>query len=414
MVERFPDAKTEEFGEAAIIPGLVNTHSHLELTAMRGFLESEEGFFLRWLMKLTLARQFHMTEDDLYISATWGAVEAARAGVTFLADAGDSALNNLKALREVGLRGIAHQESFGPDPSVAKEQLEKLKGKVARMRELETELVRVGVSPHAPYTVSAPQLELVSRYAIAEKLPLTIHVSESEAEDQFMFDGTGPLAVAMAARGIEWAAPGISTVKYLERHGVLNTSPILAHCVRVSDNDLLKIKESDAGVAHCPKSNAKLGHGSASYANFLKSEVRVGLGSDSVASNNTCDLLDEARTALMVARARGDKIGEEMVKAEQVLTTATLGGARALRLAETIGMLAEGMQADFAIVSLNGAHQLPVHDPLTALVFASSGRDVILTAVAGKEIFRDGRVQTVDEERLRARMREILEKITQQ
>lgn len=412
LKSQFPDARVEDFGEAAIIPGLVNAHSHLELTALRGFLESEEGNFLGWLMKLTLARHYRMSEDDLYVSAAWGAVEAARAGVTCFADAGDAGFTNMKALVDVGLRGIVHQESFGPDPITAEEQVAKLKEKVARSREIETELVRAGVSPHSPYTVSARQLELVTDYALDEKLPLTMHAAESEAEDLFMFEGRGPFAEAMEWRGIEWKAPGISTIKYLERHGVMRSRPLLAHCVRTSEEDLEIIKDSGARVAHCPKSNAKLGHGSASYASFLKHEIRTGIGSDSVASNNTCDLLEEARAALLVSRARGDKIGDdEMVRAEHALATATVGGARALGLENQIGMLSEGAQADFAIISLTGAHQLPVHDPITALIHASTGRDTLLTVVAGREIFKDGRVQTVDEERLRARVKEIAKKV---
>ncbi|OLE53532.1 MAG: hypothetical protein AUG51_12690 [Acidobacteria bacterium 13_1_20CM_3_53_8] len=412
LAESFPDARTQDFVEAAIIPGLVNTHSHIELTALRGFLESEEGNFLGWLMKLTLARHYHMTQDDLYVSAAWGALEAARAGVTCLADAGDAALTTVRALRDVGLRGIVHQESFGPDPALAEEQLEKLKEKVSRLRELETKLVRVGVSPHAPYTVSARQLELVTDYALDEKLPLTMHAAESEAEELFMFEGRGPFAEALEWRGIEWKAPGISTIQYLERHGVLRSRPLLAHCVRMSERDLETLKDVDARVAHCPKSNAKLGHGSASYTSFLRHEIRTGFGSDSVASNNTCDILDEARAALMISRARGDKIGEdEMVKAEQALMTATVGGARALGLENEIGMLAEGMQADFAIVSLDRAHQLPVHDPVSALIHSSSGRDCLLTVVAGQEIFKDGRILSVDEEQLRARIKEIGKKV---
>jgi len=408
LVARFHDARAQDFGEAAIIPGLVNTHSHLELTALRGFLEDVEGNFLAWLMKLTLARQYHMTPDDLYVSAAWGAVEAARAGVTCMADAGDAAITNMRALRDVGFRGIVHQESFGPDPALAHDQLEKLKEKVGQLRELETELVKAGVSPHAPYSVCARQLELVTDYALAQKLPLTIHASESEAEELFMFEGTGPFAEALALRGIEWKAPGISTIQYLQQHGVMRARPLLAHCVRVNEKDLEIIKAEDARIAHCPKSNAKLGHGSASYTGFLRHEIRTGFGSDSVASNNTCDIMDEARTALTISRARGDVIGDdEMVKAEQALLTATAGGARALGLENRIGTLDEGMQADFAAIALARAHQLPIYDPINTLIHSTSGRDVLLTVVAGREIFKEGRVQTIDEDRLRARIREI-------
>src|SRR5919205_3197001 len=107
--ERFPSASVEELGEAALLPGFVNCHTHLELTAMRGFLEAEEGNFFAWLRKITFARRERMTADDLYASAAWGAVEAARAGVTTVGDASDAGATTMKALREVGLRGVVFQ-----------------------------------------------------------------------------------------------------------------------------------------------------------------------------------------------------------------------------------------------------------------------------------------------------------------
>ena len=411
LVEKFAEARVREFGEAAILPGLVNCHSHLELTAMRGFLEPVESDFPSWLKRLTIARQERMTEDDLYVSAAWGAVEAARAGVTCLGDAGDSGLARLRALHKVGLRGVVYQEAFGPDPRLARERFTELQEKVSALREAETELLRVGVSPHAPYSVCAPLLELITDYALSEKLPVMIHAAESAAEEQLMREGTGQFASGLAARGIEWRAPRVSTIQYLKDVGLMSVRPLLAHCIRVDESDIAIIKEADASIAHCPKSNAKLGHGRAPFAAFLKSDLRVGLGSDSVASNNTCDILEEARYAALTSRACGEKIGDEMLSAEQALRAATHGGAQSFWPMKNIGALAEGMDADLCIVRLDGAHQLPIYDPYAALVFASSHSDVILTMVAGREIFRDGRVTTVDEEDLRARMNEIGRKI---
>jgi cytosine/adenosine deaminase-related metal-dependent hydrolase len=193
---------------------------------------------------------------------------------------------------------------------------------------------------------------------------------------------------------------------------VLRARPLLAHCVRVDEADIETIKETGSKVAHCPKSNAKLGHGHAPFAAFVEHGLTVGLGSDSVASNNTCDMLEEARFAALMSRADARQSGSErMTDCEDVLFAATLGGARALGLGDQTGALAEGLQADLAVFSLDGAHQLPVHNPTRALVFASSGRDLLLTLVAGREIFRDGRIQTVDEERLRARMKEIVKAV---
>jgi len=432
IVSAFPNSPIEDFGQAAILPGLINAHSHLELTVMRGFLEREESDFSAWLRKLTSAR-LAMTPEDLIVSATCGAIEAARAGVTSVGDSSSSGAHTMQALRRVGLRGIVYQESFGPAPERAAENVAQLCDQIGGMQEYENDLVRAGVSPHSPYTVSATQLEIISRLAIDEKLPLMVHAAESQAEKLLLLEGRGAFAEGLNKRGIDWDAPRISTIAYLQRHGVLDTRPLLAHCINVDDNDLDLIKQSGAAIAHCPKSNAKLGHGCAPFAQFVSQGITVGLGSDSVASNNTCDILEEARFATLLARldwgssprvSKGsgsfdlsdgivelpDSRKNALVTAEQALFAATVGGARALRIENRVGALAEGMQADIVVVDLSSAHQQPISNPAATLVFSSSGRDVLLTMVAGKEIYRDGRVSTASEEELRIRLTEIRSK----
>jgi 5-methylthioadenosine/S-adenosylhomocysteine deaminase len=155
---------------------------------------------------------------------------------------------------------------------------------------------------------------------------------------------------------------------------------------------------------------------------MIEKGIAVGLGSDSVASNNLCDLLEEARFALLLARSEAvvnvNKVVENSAASKQWLTAdgvlgvATLGGARALGMEGQIGELRTGLQADFAVISIERPHQIPSYDVAATLIFASSGRDIISTFVAGREIYRDGRITTVDEDRLRARMTEIAGKLS--
>ncbi|MEJ7619100.1 MAG: amidohydrolase family protein, partial [Pyrinomonadaceae bacterium] len=142
-------------------------------------------------------------------------------------------------------------------------------------------------------------------------LPVMIHAAESAAEKTLMLSGSGPFAAGLRQRNIAWLTPGVSSVQYLYRLGVLYAQPLLAHCINVDDQDIDIIKSTNAKVAHCPKSNAKLRHGSAPFAKFVSEGLRVGLGSDSVASNNTCDLLEEARFAMLLSRVKwfGDDRG---------------------------------------------------------------------------------------------------------
>jgi 5-methylthioadenosine/S-adenosylhomocysteine deaminase len=417
LTDKFPAARINDFGNSVILPGLINAHSHLELTVMRGFLEREERDFPSWLKQLTRARM-SMTPEDLFVSVMCGAMEAARAGITCLGDSCSLAAESMKALREIGMRGIVYLESFGPDPSLAHENVAKLTEQMAALRAQETSIVQAGVSPHAPYTVSPPQLELIARLALDQKLPVMMHAAESQAEVSLMLNATGAFADGLRARGIAWHAPGISTIQHLEQRGILETKPLLAHCVTVDDSDIELIGKHEASIAHCPKSNAKLGHGRAPFAKFVAADLKVGFGSDSVASNNNCDILEEARFATLVGRLSGtdfslcdDSPSQTEVYAMQALFAATLGGARALGLDNHIGALAPGMQADLIAVGLDGAHQQPVHDPADALIFSSSGRDVRLTMVAGKEIYRDGVLTTIDQSKLLERLNTIRSKI---
>jgi 5-methylthioadenosine/S-adenosylhomocysteine deaminase len=183
----------------------------------------------------------------------------------------------------------------------------------------------------------------------------------------------------------------------------------LVHCVNVDGDDLDLITQSGSPVAHCPKSNAKFGHGIAPLDKFLQKGIAVGLGSDSVASNNACDLIEEARFAALMARTVKDK--KTFTGAEEMLRMMTLGGAGALGLENSIGSLEPGKQADLCVISIESAAQMPVHNIAAAIVFSSGSRDVMLTMVAGKEIYRDGDIINVYESVLKADIAELAEKM---
>jgi cytosine/adenosine deaminase-related metal-dependent hydrolase len=388
------DATVEEFGAAAIMPGFVNCHAHLELTIMRGMLDNVEHDFLPWLLTLNDIRK-GLSDDDIALSALLGAAEAARAGVTCFGDVGRSGAGALKALKTIGLRGVVFQETdYSPDDAKADEYFETLKEKFFALRKDETALIEIGLSPHAPYTVCAGLFKKIAAYAKSENIKTTVHTAESGIEEDFMLRGAGVLAELQRRSGVDRPAPEVSTIRYLADLGVLETRPLLVHCVNVDDADIELIAQSGSAVAHCPKSNAKFGHGIAPLKNLLGNNVKVGIGSDSVASNNTCDLIEEARFASLMSRAR-EKDG--FIDSHKILEIMTMGGARALGLEGRTGSLAAGKQADLAIVSLENIAQAPVNDITAAILFASNARDVIATVVAGKDIYRDGRITTVSE-----------------
>jgi aminodeoxyfutalosine deaminase len=410
LKEKFPLAEVEDFGESVIMPGFVNAHSHLELTAMRGFLDDLEDDFSAWLLALTKTRAEKLSDKDIEISAQWGALEGLRGGVTCFADIGRYGRAGFDALKKTGLRGIVFQETeFSPKNEEAKNDFVLLKEKFLALRETETDLVKAGISPHAPYTVSRSLFEIIADYAQSENIKLSIHAAESKEEQQFLRFGEGFLADVYAKYNLKWETPGVDSIEYLAQTGVLRAAPLLAHCVYVTEKNIELIEKSDSRIAHCPKSNAKFGHGVAPLEKFLDYNVRVGLGSDSVASNNTCDILGEARFAALVARTREDK--KKLLTAREIIETATLGGALALGLESEIGTLQTGKQADIIVISLQAVAQQPVHDVYSALLFASNARDVRLTMVAGEEIYRDGAAKKIDQDELRFKMKEIARKM---
>lgn len=382
--EKYSNAEIEDLGPAAILPGFVNCHSHLELTAMRGALDVVEHNFRTWLLKLNSLRA-EMTNDDIVAAAVEGAREGAAAGVTCFGDIGRFGHAGVSALKEVGLRGIVFQETeFSPDNRTADDDFRNLGEKFERLKAEETELVSVGLSPHSPYTVGSRLFELIAQYAIINRVPLSIHAAESVEEVDLLTKGDGFFSDIYDRFDVEWQSPHCTPIEYLERLGVISTKPLLAHCVVVSDADIARIASNGAKIAHCPKSNAKFGHGWAPFEKFLDAGITVGLGSDSVASNNVCDLLEESRFAAFAARNRPDR--KRFITAKEALTAATLGGAQALGLDHLIGTLEPGKQADIAVVSLDHPAQQPINDVEAAIVFSSNARDVVMTLVNGERV----------------------------
>lgn len=328
-----PPGADVELGDVILAPGLVNAHTHLDLTVLRGRFDGLP--FFDWIRALTAARAA-LLPDELMESARAGIREGLRAGITTYAD---TAPNDapFDAMREAGVRGIAYREVFGPDPAQCQRSMDGLRASIAEMRPRETALVRAGVSPHAPYSVSDDLFAAVARFAIEERLPLATHVAESADESAYVTRGEGGFAGFLRSRGIAVHARGRTPVDVLDRCGVLAGNALLIHCVRCDDADIATIARRDAAVATCPMSNRYFAHGAAPVAAMRTAHVRVGAGSDSMASNVRMDVLAEARAALGARAPERD-----------AWELATLGGARALRLDHAIGSLAPGKQADLA------------------------------------------------------------------
>lgn len=404
-----PGARMVELGAAALMPGLVNVHAHPELSVFRGALEDLR--FRDWIMRLVATKRTAMRDSDFLTAARWTMVEALRAGITTLA-ATESSAAGATALREAGMRGVVYREVFGPDPAQREASMRELREAIDGLRRREqTDLVRIGISPHAPYTVSDDLFAAAAEYALAEDLPVAVHAEESAAERALVSRGEGDFAPGLRARGIATPVRAETTVRLLERTGILRTRPMLIHCVTVTEDDAARIAGAGAVVAHCPVANARLGHGVAPYVEMRAAGVEIGLGTDSVGSNNRLDLLEEARIASVLHRAR--LALHDLMPARDLLRLCTLDGARVLGLEDRIGTLEPGKDADLCAVSLAGAHVRPVHDPEAAVFHAARASDVVLAAVRGRELLRDGRLLSLDQAAVAAEMDAASERVRQ-
>ncbi|MFL5469687.1 MAG: amidohydrolase family protein [Gemmatimonadaceae bacterium] len=386
-----PAGEDQDLGDAILLPGLINTHTHLELTAMRGFLE--DCRFAEWIDRLRQSRNEILDTPLLLDSARLGIIEGLEAGITSYADTCSSGVA-LYAMRELGVRGIMYQEVFGPDPSQAEIAMQDLEDRIGKLGAEQTDLVSLGVSPHAPYTVSDPLYAAAAKFARSLRLPLAMHIAESEPEHDLVTKGTGDFAARWTRRGIPATRRARSPIALLEKHDALGSDALLIHCVRVDDADIATIARHDCSVAHCPASNAKFGHGIAPLLPLVDAGVRVGIGSDSVASNNRMDILDEARLAVLIHRAattRHDTFG-----AHQALELATIGGARALRIDSRVGSLEVGKDADLAAFRVDIPRTTPVGDPYSAAIFALPGRSAEMVTVRGRLLVQRGRALASD------------------
>ena len=387
-----PKGDVRDLGNALLLPGLVNAHTHLELTAMRGFLEDLP--FPEWIARLQRAKTTVLTPESMLDSAKLGIAEGLLAGITTYADTCDSGVA-LEALHAMGVRGVMYQEVFGPDPDAADDAIASLKSKIEVHRPNASERVRLGVSPHAPYTVSDELFQRVRDLASELRLPIAIHIAESAEEDAYVRDASGPFADAHRARGFAVAPRADSPVALLDRLGILAQRPLLIHCVRSREADIRAIAAAHCAIAHCPVSNAKLGHGVAPLNEWLGAGVTVGLGSDSMASNNRMHLLEEARVALLTQRARGGPAVP--LTPLTVLRLATLGGAHCLGLEREIGSIEIGKSADFAAFSLDELPAIPHTDPVATAIFALGGTRAAAVAVDGDLRVIDGRLVEMDD-----------------
>lgn len=355
-----------------LVPGFINTHTHLELTGLDGAAPDAE--FPDWIREIITLKAGRSPADFL-AAARQGIRDGWSQGITTVADTGDSGAV-IAALAEMGGSGVCYHEVFGPHPEQAEVQFRSWVGRLEQLSGHAGGRVRLGASPHAPYSVSGPLYRLVAAHAAQHRLPLAVHLAESEAETLLLERGEGGFAKAWQGRGIPLPdTGGRSPVQWLDHHGVLTPATLCIHLVRAGAADLDLLARRGAAVAHCPRSNRRHGHGSAPLSAMLARGLRVGAGTDSVASVSPLDLLAEVR----LARELGG------LSAEDALGLVTISAARALGLEAEVGSLTPGKWGDLVACDVGG----PVDAARLADTLLSRGTAAVrLAVVGGREVYR--------------------------
>lgn len=282
---------------------LVNCHTHLELGWLADICPAGVGEpFVPWIVKL-VNRNRQAAEsgqrDKLIRAAIEQGIETLLAcGTTHIGDISQSGLS-IEPLLDSGLAGVVYIEVIGPEAGMWPTSFERAKKLVERYRPAERNGLRLGLSPHAPYSTHPEAFKAVTAYCLKEDLPICIHLAESPAETETLLYGRGPfMDLSYAVRAKPIPAPGLSPVAYMEDLGVLAARPLFVHVVQADDHDLDKLAAAGAKVAHCPRSNRRLQCGRMSLEKMIERGIPVALGTDSLASSPSLNVLEEAEAAI--------------------------------------------------------------------------------------------------------------------
>ncbi len=376
-----------------IIPGLINGHTHIPMTLMRGL--KDDVVLDDWLYKFIFpAEARNVTEDFVRWGSRLGLAEMIRSGTTTFADMyyfEDAVAEETKA---AGLRGVLGETWIdfpAPDNKNEAEMAAYTEKFINKWQG--DQLIQAAVAPHSIYTCSEKTLRDAAALARKYQAPILIHLAEMRKEfvDSLERNGTTP-------------------VQYLERIEVLGPDVLAAHCIWTDNTDMKILAERQVGCVHNPSSNMMLASGVAPVVDQRAAGMRVGLGTDGPAgSNNDLNMMEEMDLAAKLQKTY--RVDPRALGAKGALEMATIEGARALHMEKAIGSLEVGKKADFVLLSLDAPNAVPMYDVYSQIVYALKGSDVETVVVGGKTLLKDGKVLTVDERQAIAKAREYGNKI---
>ncbi len=347
-----------------VMPGLINTHTHASMTLMRNLYEDMD--LMTWLNDHVWRFEALQSDDDIEAGARLSIAEMLLGGTTTFVDMYFSMARVARACEDMGIRALLTETAIvGREESFCRALDELVE--VAKS----SSLVRVGVAPHAPYTVPPATAEVVVERAARYDIPINTHLWEAPTEEGIIRD-----------------AYDLTPAEYFDRCGVLRPNTILAHCVHLTDEAIDVVAQRGCSVAHCPESNMKLASGVAPLVKMHRRGVNCTIGTDGVCSNNDLDMWGEMRSAALLQRVA--TLDPVAIPAFEMLKMATVNGAKAIGMEGELGVLREGAIADIIVVDTLRAHHRPNHNIVSSLVFCAKPSDVVLTMVSGEILMRDG------------------------
>lgn len=374
---RFVAAETIDASGQVILPGLVNTHTHAAMVLYRGL--ADDLALMDWLQQYIFPAEARTVSPEMVrIGTRLAALEMIESGTTTFADMYYFEEEVGRVAKAAGLRGVLGETIIGFPVADAATPRDGLRRAEAFIEEFAgDDLITPAPAPHSTYTVDEASLRAVRDLATRYRVPILIHVGETKDEERI---------VAERHR--------MTPVGWLASIGFLGRDVVIAHGVWLTAADIGVLARTGTAVSHNPESNMKLASGVAPVPALLAAGVTVGLGTDGAASNNDLDMFEAMRQAAFLHKVTsGDP---RAVPASTALEMATIGGARALGLDRRIGSIEAGKRADLITVSMQGARQTPMYNPVSHLVYVSRGADVQTTVVNGRVLMRDRRVRTLD------------------
>ena len=358
--------KIIDLGNAVILPGLINMHTHLDLTNLQGRIKPTTNF-THWVFQIVGAR-IRWKEEDYISSIEKGIELCVESGTTTVADIANTEYS-FSVLKKSPLRKVVYKEVIDLNPDHAKDVLKKTQTELSTITT--DDLISIGLSPHAPYSVSKELYQAIAQFAHETDIPVCTHLAETRDEIEFLTKGAGSFPAflrQLRAMPDNWQPPGLTPIHYLNETGILKNHPLLIHCNYVTDEEISTIKSSSASVAFCPRSHHFFGHTNHPVQKLLDAGINVGLGTDSLASNHSLSILDEMKFLSL----------NNSIPPNILLTMATINGAKTLGLESKVGQIKEGFEADLCGVRLPDAH---VGNIYNQLLDATSKN--IFTMVAG-------------------------------